>query len=225
MFHDEGWGGQFSERIYIPFSTFQRTYNPERSVRLFAVTTREGYSGQELEQRILTILKQRHTVHPDDNQAFWSHNQEENYRSVMNLFKGIKTFVWLVGLGTLIAGIVGVSNIMMIVVKDRTREIGIRKAVGATPWSIINMILQESILITGVAGYFGILAGVGLLYGLNRIMALADADIEYFANPSVNFQVIFAALVVLIISGALAGLIPARRAALIPPVEALRDGV
>ena len=225
LFHDEGWGGQFSERIYIPFSTFQRTYNPERSVRLFAVTTREGYSGQELEQRILTILKQRHTVHPDDNQAFWSHNQEENYRSVMNLFKGIKTFVWLVGLGTLIAGIVGVSNIMMIVVKDRTREIGIRKAVGATPWSIINMILQESILITGVAGYFGILAGVGLLYSLNRIMAIADADIEYFANPSVNFQVIFAALVVLIISGALAGLIPARRAALIPPVEALRDGV
>jgi len=224
LFHDEGWGGQFSERIYIPFSTFQRTYNPERSVRLFAVTTKAGYSGKDLEQRILTVLKQRHIVHPDDNQAFWSHNQEENYRSVMGLFKGIKTFVWLVGLGTLIAGIVGVSNIMMIVVKDRTREIGIRKAVGATPRSIISMIVQEAILITGVAGYFGILAGVGLLYGLNRIMALANADIEYFANPSVNLQVIFAALLVLILSGAGAGLIPAMRAARIPPIDALRDG-
>lgn len=225
LFHDEGWGGQFSERIYIPFSTFQRTYNPERSVRLFAVTTGPGYSGKDLEQRILAVLKQRHIVHPDDNQAFWSHNQEENYRSVMGLFTGIKTFIWLVGLGTLIAGIVGVSNIMMIVVKDRTREIGIRKAVGATPWSITSMIVQEAILITGVAGYFGILAGVGLLYGLNHIMALANADIEYFANPGVNFQVIFAALLILILSGALAGLIPARRAARMHPIDALRDGV
>ena len=149
----------------------------------------------------------------------------EEFQQFQNLFAAIRAFVWFVGVGTLLAGVIGVSNIMLIVVKDRTREIGIRKAVGATPWSIISMILQEAILITSVAGYLGILAGVGLLYGLNRIMALADADIEYFANPSVNLQVIFAALLVLIISGALAGLIPARRAAMIPPVDALRDGV
>ncbi|MCB0556867.1 MAG: ABC transporter permease [Phaeodactylibacter sp.] len=222
LFHDEGWGGQFSERIYIPFSTFQRTYNPERTVRLFAVTTKAGYSGKVLEQNILTVLKQRHMVHPDDNQAFWTHNQEENYRSVMGLFFGIKSFVWLVGIGTLIAGIVGVSNIMIIVVRDRTREIGIRKALGATPWSIVSMIITEAILITSVAGYFGLLAGVGLLSGLNRIMSIAGAESEYFTNPSVNLSVAFSAMLLLVAAGALAGLVPARRAARITPVEALR---
>lgn len=222
LFHDEAWGGQFSERIYIPFSTFQRTFNPTRSVSLFAVTTKAGYSGKELEQNILAALKQRHMVHPDDNQAFWAHNQEENYRSVMGLFFGIKAFVWLVGIGTLIAGIVGVSNIMIIVVRDRTREIGIRKALGATPWSIVSMIITEAILITGVAGYLGLLAGVGLLYGLNHIMAIAGAESEYFSDPSVNLTVAFSAMLLLVVAGVLAGLVPARRAARITPVEALR---
>ncbi|MCB0571039.1 MAG: ABC transporter permease [Phaeodactylibacter sp.] len=222
LFHDEGWGGRFSERIYIPFSTFQRTYNPSRNVRLFAVTTKPGYSGKAIEQRIMAVLKQRHLVNPDDNQAFWAHNQEENYRSVMGLFFGIKAFVWLVGIGTLIAGIVGVSNIMIIVVRDRTREIGIRKALGATPWSIVSMIITEAILITGLAGYIGLLAGVGLLYGLNNIMAIAGAQSEYFSNPSVNLKVAFAAMALLVIAGTLAGLVPARRAARITPVEALR---
>lgn len=223
LFHDDGWGGRFSERIYIPFNTFQRTFNPNRSVSLFAVTTKEGVSGKNLENRILTILKQRHAIHPDDNQALWTHNQEDNYRSVMNLFFGIKTFVWLVGLGTLIAGIVGVSNIMLVVVKERTKEIGIRKALGATPYSIVSMIVQESILITGTAGYLGLIAGIGLLYGLNNIMAITGANIEYFDNPSVNFKVVASAVLILVLSGALAGFFPALRAARILPVEALRD--
>lgn len=225
VFHDEGWGGRFSERVYMPFRTFQRLYNPRRSVQLFAVTTREGTSGRELERKVLDVLKQRHTVHPDDNQAFWTHNQEDNYRMVMGLFFGIKTFVWMVGIFTLIAGIVGVSNIMMIVVKDRTREIGIRKALGATPFSIVSMIVQESVLITGVAGYLGLVAGIGMLFGLNRILSIANADIEYFDNPSVNLQVVAAAVLVLVVSGALAGFFPALRAARIHPVEALRGDV
>ncbi|MCB0675116.1 MAG: ABC transporter permease [Saprospiraceae bacterium] len=222
IFHDDGWGGRFSERIYLPFSTFQTTFNPDKSVRLFAVTTKPGVDGQELERKILAALKARHFVHPDDEQALWTHNQEENYKSVMGLFFGIKTFVWLVGIGTLLAGIVGVSNIMLIIVKERTKEIGVRKALGATPYSIVSMIVQEAILITGVAGYLGLLAGVGLLYGLDSIMAVAGADVEYFKHPQVNFGVAGAAVVVLVIAGALAGLFPALRASRVPPVEALR---
>lgn len=221
VFQDEGWGGRFSERIYIPFGTFQQTFNPDRHVRLFAVTTEAGQSGVELEQKILGLLKERHLVHPDDNQAFWTHNQEENYKSVMGLFFGIKTFIWLVGIGTLLAGIVGVSNIMLIVVRERTREIGVRKALGATPGSIVGMIVFEAILITAVAGYFGLLGGVGLVYALDAVMA--NGGMEYFRNPSVNFEVAFAALIILILAGTLAGLFPALRAARIHPVEALRD--
>lgn len=222
LFHDEGWGGQFSERVYIPFLAFQRSFNPDKSVTLFAVTTKEGVSGKGLEKEIMSLLAQRHTVHPDDNQAFWSHNQEEQYTSIMNLFLGIKSFVWLVGMGTLFAGIVGVSNIMIIVVKERTKEIGIRKAIGATPWSIISMILWESVAITSIAGYMGLFFGVLLLEALSYIMAITDADIEYFSNPEVNFQVAIAAIIVLIFSGAIAGLFPAIRAARIKPIEALR---
>ena len=222
LFHDDGWGGRFSERIYMPFSTFQQTFNPTKSVSLFAVTTQKGVSGRDLENRVLGLLKQRHIVHPDDNQAFWTHNQEDNFKQVSGLFLGIKAFIWLVSIGTLIAGIVGVSNVTIIVIKERTREIGVRKSMGATPFSIISLILQESILITSIAGYMGILVGVGLLEGLNYILSLANADIPYFANPQVDFPVIITAVIVLIVSGTLAGLFPAIRAANIHPVEALR---
>jgi putative ABC transport system permease protein len=222
IFHDDGWGGRFSERIYLPFTTFQQTFNADRDVRLFAVTTQEGYSGEALETKIVDILKERHLVNPEDNQAFWTHNQEENYRSVMNLFLGIKIFVWIVGVFTLIAGIVGVSNIMLIVVKERTKEFGVRKALGATPGSIINMVVTEAILITGLAGYLGLIAGVGILFGMNYAITALGAEIDYFRDPEVNWSAALAAIIVLTIAGALAGLWPALRAARIPPVEALR---
>ncbi|MEZ4884160.1 MAG: ABC transporter permease [Chitinophagales bacterium] len=222
LFHDEGWGGRFSERIYTPFSMFQQTFNPDKSVRLFAVTTKVGVSGRDLEQRVLTLLRQRHTVSPDDNQAFWTHNQEDSFQQINNLFLGIKSFIWLVGIGTLIAGIVGISNIMIIVVKERTREIGVRKAMGATPNSIVGLILQESILITSIAGYMGVLVGVGLLEGLNYLLELAGEGVPYFSNPQVNFPVVITAVILLIIAGTLAGFFPAMRAARIKPVEALR---
>lgn len=222
LFHDEGWGGRFSERIYTPFSTFQQTFNPGKSVRLFAVTTQKGVSGKDLEQRVLTLLKQRHTVAPEDNQAFWTHNQEDSFQQMNNLFLGIKSFIWLVGIGTLIAGIVGISNIMIIVVKERTREIGVRKAMGATPNSIVGLILQESILITSIAGYLGVLVGVGVLEGLNYALKMIGEDIGYFSNPQVDFPIVITAVVILIIAGTLAGWFPALRAARIKPVEALR---
>ena len=135
----------------------------------------------------------------------------------MNLFTAIRIFVWFVGLGSIIAGVIGVSNIMLIVVKDRTREIGIRKALGATPYSIVSMILQEAVFITAVAGYLGLLAGVGVIY------LMRELQVEFFRNPEVNLGVAIAATLVLVLSGALAGLMPALQAARIHPVVAMKS--
>lgn len=212
-----------AQRIYIPFTTFQSIFNPGKQVTLFAVTTQTGTSGAELEHNITKYVKQRQTIHPDDNRAYWVHNQEEEHQKVAQLFLGIKIFIWLVGLGTLTAGIVGVSNIMIIVVKERTKEIGIRKAIGAKPSSIVGMILQESVFITSVAGYIGLVLGVALLEGVNSIMETMGFENEFFRRPEINFQVAIAALVILVIAGALAGFFPAMRAAKVKPIEALND--
>lgn len=223
VYHFDGTQFNQGERIYVPFSTFQRTFNPGGPVTLFAVgTDQEVISGRELEQRILKFLAQRHIVHPEDNQAYFTHNQEDQYNQVMGLMLGIKSFVWVIGVLTLFAGIIGISNIMIIVVKDRTREIGVRKAVGATPWSIVSLILQEAIFITGVAGYLGLLTGVVTLEGVNHLLVLAGADIEFFSRPEINLNVAISATLVLIVAGALAGLVPAVRASKIRPVEALK---
>lgn len=212
-----------AQRIYVPFSTYQQIFNPDKSVSLFAVTTALGTMGKQLEGDILELLKIRQSIHPDDDQAFWVHNQEENFRQVQNLFNGIKAFIWLVGIGTLTAGIVGVSNIMIIVVKERTKEIGIRKAMGATPNSIVGLILQESIFITAVAGYFGLFMGVVLLESVNYALEAMGADLDFFTRPEVNFRAAITSLIILVVSGALAGLFPALRAAHIKPVDALKD--
>jgi putative ABC transport system permease protein len=212
-----------SQRIYIPFSTFQSVFNPDRKVTLFAVTTAEGRDGKALERDILKLVKQRQLVHPDDNQAYFVHNQEDQHRQVAGLFLAIKIFIWLVGLGTLTAGIVGVSNIMIIVVNERTREIGVRKAFGATPASVVGMILQESVFITLFAGYVGLVLGVLLLEGLNQLVIGLGADMQFFSRPQIDLRVALSALAVLVFAGALAGLVPAVRAARVKPAEALRS--
>ena len=212
-----------ASRVYIPFSTFQQIFNPDKSVSLFAVTTAPGRVGKELEADIVKLLKIRQSIHPDDDQAFFVHNQEENFKQVQALFTGIKIFIWLVGIGTLTAGIVGVSNVMIIVVKERTKEIGIRKAMGATPSSIVGLILQESVFITAVAGYLGLFLGVVLLESVNYALEAMGADIDFFKQPEVDFQAAIVSLVILVISGTLAGLFPALRAAKVKPVEALKD--
>ncbi len=137
----------------------------------------------------------------------------------MRLFANIRLFIWVIGIGTIIAGIVGVSNIMMIVVKERTKEIGIRKAIGASPNSIIGLILLESILITAFAGYVGLVLGVGLL----ELISTNLPTTNYFDNPEVNINIALGATLILIISGAIAGLVPARKAAAVKPIVALRD--
>jgi putative ABC transport system permease protein len=170
-------------------------------------------------EQIRNDLAKRHHFNPEDQRAIFIWNNVENYMRFMTLFANIRLFIWVIGIGTIIAGIVGVSNIMMIVVKERTKEIGIRKSMGATPGSVIGLVLQESIVITAFAGYVGLVAGVGLL----ELFARYVPSSGYFANPEVNIQVALGATGVLIFAGAIAGFVPARKAASVRPVEALRD--
>ena len=213
---------QDDRRVYLPISTAQMIFNGGNKLYNIAFTVPETSvkESKKLEEKIRSSFAKRFKYNPDDKRAIWVRNNVENYGQMLSLFKGIRIYVWVIGIMTIIAGIVGVSNIMIVVVKERTKEIGIRKAIGATPWSIISQILMESILITGFAGYVGLTAGVGLLQLLSPVFSSPDS---YFQNPSVDFRIAVGATLLLIIAGSLAGLIPARRAAKVKPVIALRD--
>ena len=171
----------------------------------------------EIENRMRAHFAAKHDFAPEDLQALRYRNRVKQFERIMELFFIINFFTWFVGIGSIVAGVIGVGNIMLIIVKDRTKEIGIRKALGATPSSVVWMILQESMLITGLAGYLGLMAGVGVIY------ALKDIEANFFRNPSVPLPVIIIAIVVLMAMGTLAGLIPAARAARIQPIVAMRS--
>lgn len=207
-------------RIYIPISTAQRVFNGKNLIQNVAFTTSVSDIEElkHMENYLRKSFSTRHKFDSKDRRAMWINNNMEGYQRTMALFAGIRMFIWIIGLGTIIAGIVGVSNIMIIVVKERTREIGIRKALGATPLSIISLVITESILITGIAGYMGLVMGVILL----EILA-PHTQIEFFMNPSVDLRVALSATLLLVIAGTLAGFFPARKAASIKPIEALAD--
>ncbi|MCP4200572.1 MAG: ABC transporter permease [bacterium] len=210
-----------AETIYAPFTTFQRAFNYGDELGWYAITSQPEHSAAEVEEKVLALLKRRHRVHPDDTRALGSWNTEEEFRKVQGLFGGIRMLIWIVGVGTLAAGVIGVSNIMLIVVKERTKEIGLRRAIGATPVGIVGQILLESIVLTGLAGYLGLLGGVGLVEGVRVGLETAGMNAQMFQNPGVSFGNATFALLVLVVAGFLAGMIPARRALSISPVEAL----
>lgn len=212
-----------AQTIFIPGTTLQQAYNQYNKVDFFAMVPQDGIPAAIIEKKVKDLLASRHSIHPDDVRALGSANVEEEFKRVQGLFIGIKGFSWVVSIGTIIAGIIGVGNIMLIVVKERTKEIGIRKALGATPWSIISLIIQESIVITGAAGYIGLVTGTGLIALLNYLLKEFKAEGRFFANPEVNLTIAATALALLVICGAIAGLIPATKAARIDPVVALRD--
>ena len=218
-FTDPGRGD--NDRIYIPVSTMQRAFNGQNKLNVIWLSTGDATieAGNSLADEIKNELARKYQFDPNDANAINVYNNSVEYERIMNMLNGIKLFVWIIGIGTLIAGIVGVINIMMIAVKERTKEFGVRKAIGATPSSIIGMIIMESVLITSVAGYLGLMAGVGILELAKKFMPPSD----FFLNPEVNFNIAIAATVLLIIAGGCAGLFPALRAAHINPVIALRD--
>ncbi|MCK4679408.1 MAG: ABC transporter permease [Bacteroidales bacterium] len=209
-------------RVYIPISTAQRIFNRGNKVNQISLTLGDATVAQSniTVDEIREDLAQRHKFDPEDLRAIFIWNALENYKKFLNLFAGIRLFIWVIGVGTLIAGVVGVSNIMVVVVKERKKEIGIRKSMGATPNSIIGMILRESILITAFAGYLGLVMGVGLL---ELVSPLFNESRNFFKNPEVDLMVALSATLILIAAGTIAGFIPARKAASIKPVIALRD--
>ena len=209
-----------AEQIDIPFTTFQAAFNYGDVVGWFAITSKPNIPASLVEKKVIAVLKERHSIAPDDDLAVGHWNMEKEYNNLGGLFSGIEALVWFVGLGTLIAGIIGVSNIMLIIVKERTKEIGIKRALGATPLVIISQLMMESIFLTTVAGYFGLISGIALIEVLSA--NLPQSDDSMFANPEVKLNVAFIALSILIVAGAIAGLVPARRAVSISPVDALR---
>ena len=221
-----------NRQAYMPFTTAQRIFSGGDRVHMFTVTSRMVQTAEEADtitEKVRTDMAQRHNFDPKDKRAMGSFNMQAEYIRTMKIFQAINLFVWIIGIGTLIAGIVGVSNIMLILVKERTREIGIRKAIGASPLSVIGLVLLESVLITTVAGYIGLVMGVGLMelinMGLEQAAAAstASSDNVFFLNPTVDFKTAISATLILIFSGALAGYLPARKAANVTPIEALRD--
>jgi putative ABC transport system permease protein len=212
-----------AQTIFVPNTTIQSTFNQANRIGYFGLMPTEGVPAATIEHKVKQLLAQRHHVHPDDQAAFGSFNVEKEYKEIQGLFAGINGLSWLVSFMTIIAGVVGVGNIMLIIVKERTKEIGIRKSVGATPFSIISMVVMEALVITSIAGYIGLLAGVGFVKTINYVLVTYNAESQFFANPQIDFHVAGTAILVLVIAGTLAGFIPARKAAMVNPVVALRQ--
>ncbi|NNE78066.1 MAG: FtsX-like permease family protein, partial [Pricia sp.] len=213
------------ERIFIPVTTAQRVFNGADKLNNLAYTLPpvENFDQAvaqaiKFKSSLQSYLQQAHTVAPDDTSAIFVWSAMEEAKRFYGLTDNIKLFFWFVGICTIIAGVVGVSNIMLIVVRERTKEIGIRKALGAKPWSIVGMILHESIFVTAISGFAGLIFSMGLLEVVGP-----HIEVDYILNPSVNFTVAVSTVFVLILAGAIAGFFPAWRAANIHTIDALRD--
>lgn len=213
-------GDRNDNRIIIPFTSFQTAFNTRDDVGWFGLRLSADADPEQTEASVLQILRTNHRVHPDDRDAVGSYNQGKRFGRVENLFRGIRLFVWFVCATTLLAGALGVSNIMLISVKERTREFGVRKAIGASPGSIVRLVLQEATVLTALAGYLGIVVGVLLLELFPRMLA---TDSGPMGAPSIDLSAALIAVLVLAVSGAIAGVAPARHAASIQPVVALRS--
>lgn len=213
--------GDKKETIWMPFSTLQQVYNYGNIVGFFAMTAKDGVPASLAEEKVRDLLAERHQVSPDDEMALGGFNIEKEFKKMTGLFTAINLVIWIVGLGTLFAGVIGISNIMMIVVKERTKEIGVRRAIGATPTNIVGQIIMESVALTFFAGLVGLLIGVWALEGLSPMFA--EAEESFIRNPEVDVKVVLFAIFVIVITGAIAGFLPAKRAIKIKAIDALRD--
>lgn len=215
---------QEEERLYVPNDTLRYSFNQVGWVGSFVLVPKPGIRASVAEEDVRQFLYKRNKVSPDDKGVFGSFNLQDQADKIDGLFTGIRVFSWIVAVGTIFAGAVGVGNIMLIVVKERVREIGLRKALGATPASIVLMIMQESVFITAVAGYSGLVVAAGLLELIaNAMKAAPPGSGGFMGPPEVEFHTAIVALVVLVISGVLASLMPAAKAAAVNPITALQD--
>jgi putative ABC transport system permease protein len=210
------------KQIFLPFSTFQQVFNKGNEVGWMALTAEDFAPIVEIKEDVFNFLKNRHLVHPDDDRAIGGVDLYTEFKKVNGLFLILSIIAYFVGSLVLFSGVIGISNIMLIVVKERTQEIGIRRALGATPWKIKGQILMESIVLTTLAGMVGISAASITLYSVNRILDSSGGENIMFANPSVSLVTVIIALLILIFSGLIAGFIPAQTAINVKPVDALR---
>jgi putative ABC transport system permease protein len=220
VFEDEG-GEAELRRIFVPITTTQLAYNDPGRIHALGLTVAGGDTAQSevIEQSVHRLLAKRHQVSLDDARALHTTNNLVRFERVSAVFRWVNGFVWFVGFGTLLSGMVSVSNIMLISVAERTREIGIRKALGATPVRLVGMILSEAILITSIAGYTGVVLGVALV----ELGAEKLTDLAFVRQPSVSVGVALEATALIVLAGALAGLFPALRAARVSPIAAMRE--
>ncbi len=225
-YRKKGRGGGNAEEdqkeIYVPFTSFSQAFNKGDVVGWMAITANDDNSITALKSQIFDLLKKRHSIHPEDDRAIGNFDLYKEFSKINDLFIALKAVAYFVGILVLLSGIIGISNIMLIVVKERTNEIGVRRALGATPWNIRGQILLESVFLTIISGMAGIILATGVLALVNKILDQNTSPDTMFANPSVNLGVIATALFILVVSGLLAGLIPAQNAIRIKPVDALR---
>lgn len=213
--------GATDETIFFPYTTMLRAFSMGDVVHLIAISCYNQFPISEMEDHIAEVVKKQHSVSPTDKGALFQLNIEKQFKMMNYLFIGINVLIWVVGLGTLMAGVVGVSNIMVVTVQERTKEIGIRRALGAAPSDILLQIVNETMLLTTAAGMMGLTAGVALLSAVGT--AIEGNEELFFKDPQISFGVAVTAALLLILSGMLAGLVPAMRALNIRAIEAIRE--
>ena len=218
---NNGDGEEGQKEIFVPFSAFSQAFNRGNDVGWMAITAVDGASITNLKEDIISLMKTNRKIHPEDTRAIGNFDLYEQYNRVESLFVAMRLIAYFVGILVLISGIIGVSNIMLIVVKERTKEIGVRRALGEDPWSIKLQILMESIFLTIISGMAGIIIGALFIYGINTLLD-SVGPVDMFLNPSVSVGVVVTALVILVVSGLLAGFIPAQSAIKVKPIDALR---
>ena len=209
------------DTAYVPFSTFKKVYNTANNIDWMMITANEGTDIEQMESDVLLTLKGLHKVHPDDKRAFGSANLGKEIGRVTGFITGMQFLTWFVGIATLIAGVFAIGNILLITVKERTKEIGIRRALGATPKSIRQQIILESVFLTTVAGMLGIILGAFVLFIID--IKYGQGEDAALVNPTVDIPIILIAVVILIVLGTAIGIIPAHMATVVKPIEALRE--
>ena len=215
--------GSIDESVILPFTTMQQVFALGDKIGFFAFVADDDTPISSIGEDMKQLLKQRHDISPTDNEAIQSFDLSEIFKAFKGLFFGIHILIWIVGLGTLMSGIIGVSNIMLVTVKERTREIGVRRAIGAKPKNIISQVLSESLLLTTLAGLVGLCIGVGIMAVVAMVTSNMPSDNMMFQDPNMSFKAAVAATIIVIISGLVAGVLPAWRAIQIKAIDAIRE--